>query len=271
MNSIYSLSVVRFTIQSRLVLLIIHIGSSSHVDRKRDNTGWANGAVALTYTYTCYSLALLPLQLLLDLPDKVHVLTRAVGRHDVPPAVQLEQPRPGQPHALPERPDLGAELEVDVPEHEGDDDDDQRPAPAHAPGPDPVGREGRLAPVEEVGAPRDDEDDHEEEGREVVDDLARVDVEAREEREEDGERGVDEAVAPRAPPPGAHGQQALQQGPGDAEHAELVGELQRLAQRGVEEEGAQAQDQQGGGHEVQPGPEGPAAAGTVHVPEGEVD
>lgn len=205
----------------------------------------------------------------LQLPYRVHELARAHGRHDVPPAVQLQEPGPGETDALPEQAELGAELEVDVPEDVREHEQGERDAAAGLPGVDLVLGEGGLAPVEEVGHADDDEDHHKEEGGRVVDDLAGPDVEGGEEGEDEVQRRVNEAVVGgRA---SAHRQDALQQRPGQAQHAQLVGVLERVPQRGVEQEGADAQDEQGDRHEVSARPENSPATRAIHVFQGEVD
>lgn len=191
----------------------------------------------------CSLFLLAASQFVLNLPHNLHELIRTDGSQDMPPAMELEEPGPGEAHPLPQPPELGAELEVDVPEGVAHDEDGESPPPADAPaGALLLGEPGR-APPEEVVAAGGDEDNDEEEGRRVVDDLAGPDVEGREEREDDGEAGVDEAVVAAAPL--LSGQDALQECPGEPEHRELVGELHGLAEGRVEEKRGDAEDEQG--------------------------
>lgn len=206
---------------------------------------------------------------LLQLPYRVHELARAHGSHDVPPAVQLQEPGPGEAHPLPEQPELGAELEVDVPQDIGEHEQGQRNAAADLPNAHLVRGESGLAPEKQVGHADNNEDHHEEEGDRMVDDLAGPHVEGGEEGEDDVQGSVDEAVVGgRAT---AHRQDALQERPGQAQHAELVGVLEGVPQRGVEQEGADAQDEQGDRHEVGARLEKTPAARSIHVIKGKVD
>lgn len=215
----------------------------------------------------------LPLRLrvsALHLMDIPHNLEEDIGSHsreDVPPPVELQPPSPRQPDPRPKLPKLSAQLEVDipqqVPQQERRDGDPLRAAPRHDL---PLGEPRRE--VEEVDAARKRQEHHARECREVVYDLARPDVEHRK-RERDGHDGGGGEALLRGGL--ADGEDAAEHGGAEDDHGEVVDELQGLAEGGVEEEGADADEEDRGRHEVYAGREEAAAAGAVHVAEGEED
>ncbi|KAK4152587.1 hypothetical protein C8A00DRAFT_44341 [Chaetomidium leptoderma] len=184
----------------------------------------------------------------------------------MPPTVKLEQPRPGQPNARSQRPQLGAVLEVDGPEEVPKQANRKRFPRAELPVPRLGLGERRLRPVEHELAPEQDAEKRRGKGDDLVDDLARPEVEGREGQIGDGQADGDNAgTLGRLP----RGERGMQHGPRQAEHGELVDEFEGLAERRVEEEGADAEDEEGDGHEIPFWPQEAAAPWAVHGPQGE--
>ena len=126
------------------------------------------------------------------LARNVHKLACANSRQHMPPPMKLQRPRPRQSDRVSETAQLGAELEVNVPQPVADEaDDDGLPRPdVPIPG---LGLGERGAdPVEQVLAAEEDEEDARGEGDDLVDYLGRLEVEGDETGEVDGQADGDE-------------------------------------------------------------------------------
>ena len=214
----------------------------------------------------------LPGTLSLGLPGNLHRLARTDGRQNMPPAVKLKQPSPRQADPLANCPELGTVLQVNGPEQIAKQTNGKCLPDAQVPVlPLGLGVEAGLEAVKHVLAPEQHAQQGRHKGKDLVDDLGKGKIEGRKGEVHDGEGDGDLA--------GAGGrlvgsERGMQQGPGQAEHGELVDELEGLAQGGVEEERADAEDEQGDGHEVpfwaEEGARTVASRG-VHGPQGVVD
>lgn len=117
--------------------------------------------------------------LVVDVPDNVHESVSTDSGEDMPPAMQLQEPSPGQPHLRPKTPQLRTELEINVPKKVPKQaDENGLPLPA-APGPDLGLWKPGLRPAIKVQTAQRNQKDLGRKGQDVVDDLARPNIEGR--------------------------------------------------------------------------------------------
>lgn len=180
-----------------------------------------------------------------NLPDQLDITRSSLGAEYMPPAVELQHIRPRRADRRLERPQRGAQLQVDDPHEQGHDHGPRR-GPEQAL--DAGLRRGGAAPrVRQVQRARPEQVLHGEEGAPVQLHDARPVVDGREGDDGGQQRGRDGAlrggrVARRV--------QGVQQGRAEEEHGHLVEELRVPVEAGVEDGREDADEEERDLHHV---------------------
>jgi len=168
------------------------------------------------------------------------------SRENMPPSMKLQSPSQRQAQHLPNVAEQHALFEIDLPQSVAQCEDagslgkPDKKLPSLGLGP--------VARVDEIHGARSNQAHHRVERVHVVQDVRSVDVDGRQDGDGDEDNYVDQS---RAAGRLVDSVDALEESTAEEKHADLVAELRRVAQGGVEDERVDAENEKGHGHPVE--------------------